>query len=468
MIEFPKVFPVACHTDNVGNGSIFVAIKGQRQDGVGYIITAIDNGAHTIIIDQDTVLPAETVQYARQHNVSFVPVANTRKSLAQLSAQALQFPAKKLKIIAVTGTKGKTTSVFLLEHVMRSAGYKTALLSTIKNKILQTEYPTHLTTQLPDYLHMFFNLCVQAGIEYVIMEVAAQAHTLYRTEGIEFEAVLFTNFSQEHGEFYPDLEQYFAAKLGIVQQCKPTGNIIINIDDQWCRKIVQNPQACSFSLRDPYADFYIHVESSNPLVLHVKGHTIETQLLGRFNGYNLAGILALCDLLGIDMHVCKKALRSLEAIPGRIERHMLSNGACCIIDYAHNPSSYESVLSTLRTMTDHLIVVFGCGGQRDSLKRPLMGALAAQYGDHVFVTSDNPRFEDPEKIVHDILAGIDQEMLHKISVEYDRQKAIEKACALSKKSSIIALLGKGPDHYQLIQGTRYYFNEAEIIKRVAF
>lgn len=466
MVVFPKIFPVACHTDNVGYGSTFVAIKGQHQDGAAYISVAIDQGAHTIVLDKETIVPVHVLQYARKQNVSFMRVANTRQALAQLSAQALNFPAKRLKIIGVTGTKGKTTSVFLLEHIVRTIGYKTALLSTVKNKILNQELSTNLTTQQPDYLHVFFDRCVQAGVEYVIMEVAAQAHSLHRIDGIEFEAVLFTNFAQEHGEFYPSLEEYFAAKCSILKQSRSEGKVIINIDNNWCQKIAQTTLAYTFSLRNPYADFYVHVESSNPLVLHVKGHVIETHLLGRFNGYNLAGVLAVCNLLGIDMHVCRKALRSLESIPGRVERHMLSNGACCVIDYAHNPSSYESVLSTLRDMTDHLIVVFGCGGERDALKRPMMGALAVQYADQVFLTSDNPRSEDPQKIVEDILTGIAAEERVKVVVELNREQAIKDACAQSKKSTIIALLGKGPDHYQLIQGKKYYFNEAEIIKQV--
>lgn len=475
MIIFPSIYSVACHTDNVGAGSTFVVIKGQKEDGVAYIAQALRKGATKIVVEQTAVLSDVIIADIVQHNASLVRVANTRAALAQLSAQALGNPAEKLKILAITGTKGKTTSAFLLEHVLRSAGYKTALLSTVYNSILDQKFSTSLTTQHPDYLHVFFKLCTDAGIEYVVMETAAQAFSLHRVDGLQFDGAIFTNFSQEHAEFYHTMDEYFAAKCALFGQLKDTAPCMINGDDFSLRMLDKKYQRMNniyFSL-DVYTEAAyqatIHGSSLDALAIHLVSETTSgffecPSLVGAFNAYNMLGVVALCIELGLSKQAIVLGLASFTRVPGRLERYQLPNNATCFIDYAHNPSSYQAVLSMMRSLTPHLIVVFGCGGDRDKTKRPVMGAIAAQFGDDVIVTSDNPRSEDAAVIAQEIISGIAPELCNKVTVELDREHAIKKAYALSKPASVIMLLGKGPDEYQMIGVVKHPFSEKNIVQ----
>lgn len=467
-MQFPSIYPVACHTDNVGLGTTFVAINGVKQNGVDYILRALDKGAKTIVVHEDVVLSPEISAAIDVADAKLVRVQNTRKALAELSAENLHYPAKKLKIIGITGTKGKSTSTFLLEHTLRNMGFKTAMLSTVKNKINEVELPTQLTTQLPDYLHVFFNECVKQAIEYVVMEVAAQAFSLYRVWGIEFSAGLFTNFSQEHFEFYASLEEYFTAKAQLVEHLKLDAYLHSNADDSWSEKlkhtniqkfgiqngqfrasnIITNLHGISFTVRKDSSSYAVSVPS----------------LVGEFNVYNCLGVLSICNSLGLPLTESIKAVETFTSVPGRMQRVLLPNKSLGVIDYAHNPSSLEAILSTLKQLTNNLIVVFGAGGDRDNTKRSAMGQIASDIADIVIITSDNPRSEDPQLIIKDIASGIQQGNMHKVYVELDREKAIKQAYELSKSTSIIALLGKGPDEYQIIGNTKFYFSESEILR----
>lgn len=470
-LEMPHTYPVACHTNNVGIGSTFVAIKGQKEDGTRYIIDALQKGASTIVVEHDALLSDDIVAAIDTVQAEVVQVEHSRRALAQLSAQASDYSSRKLRILAITGTKGKTTSSFLLEHVLRVAGYKTALLSTVKNKIGTQEFDTNLTTQHPDYLHTFFGLCVDAHVEFVIMEVAAQATSLYRTYGIEFDGLIFTNFDHEHAEFYPTMQDYFAAKVALIEQLKTDAPLVLNADDAWVGPLERHyPYALSFGIATENVDYHARVcgNTLQNLELEIVHHSIHNHfqcpsLIGAYNAYNVLGVVALCNHLGVSHEQIAHGLSLFNAVPGRLERYILPNGASCFIDYAHNPSSYQAVLSMMRSLTDNLIVVFGAGGARDKTKRPVMGAIAAQLADVVIITSDNPRTEDPDMIMQDILAGIADDKKHKVICDLDRERAIHKAYAQSKAGSVIMLLGKGPDEYQIIGDTKYKFSEKEII-----
>jgi UDP-N-acetylmuramoyl-L-alanyl-D-glutamate--2,6-diaminopimelate ligase len=468
-MNFPTQFPVTSHTKHVGPGSTFVAIKGMQQDGIDYIKEAIAKGATHIVIANDAHILHDCIAFMQQKSITLQRVPDTRLALAHLSALAAGNLAQKLKIIGITGTKGKTTSSFLLEHILKSAGHKTALLSTVYNRIGDTQLPTHLTTQQPDYLHQFFKVCVQEGVEYVVMEVAAQAFTLHRVHGLQFDGALFTNFSQEHAEFYATEHDYFAAKKEIIQHLKPGAPLMINNDDARCAQL----PGIAFSLQHPSALYYAHAITTGSQGIEFQARFDKRQetmvcpaLMGAFNVYNLLGVLGLALELGVDCSAIQKAFASFEKVPGRLERYPLPDGRCCIIDYAHNPSSFESILSTLRTLTSHLIVVFGCGGDRDATKRPVMGSIASKYADLVVLTTDNPRSEDPQKIIDQICAGIPHAQQKKCVTVLDRKEAIEYAYNNSKPGSLIALLGKGPDEYQIIGNEKTYFSEAEIIKQL--
>lgn len=456
----PEIYPVACHTDHVGPDTIFVAISGMKQDGINYIPLALEKGARKIVVQKSVIISEPIMQLLYAYNAELVYVENARKALAELSAQAIGYPAKKLKIIGITGTKGKTTTTFLLEHILRNAGKKTAMLSTVYNKIGDAVVATKLTTQQPDYLHIFFDACVKRDVEYVIMEVAAQAFSLYRVYGLHFDAAIFTNFSQEHGEFYATIEDYFAAKMQIVDHMKAGAPLLVNADDE---KVTNGAKV--------YGNAYLFspLEFLKRSINHSSDQNINFSyrcptLLGKFNQYNVAAAAMCAELLHIESVQIQKALENFPGVPGRLEKYSLPNGALGVIDYAHNPSSFEAVLSELRTLTDHLIVIFGCGGERDSSKRPLMGGIASSIADRVILTADNPRSESLSVINQHILAGVAFVHTNKVEIEDDRQRAIQKAYAQSRAGSIIVLLGKGPDEYQIIQGVTYPLSEKEILK----
>ena len=543
-ICMPNTFPVTCHTDFVGPGSTFVAIEGYVDNGIKYIKQAIEKGARNIVVHRNVLLDDELLSLIKLYDIVTERVDNTRKALAELSAQAANFPAKKLNIIGITGTKGKTTTAFLLEHILYTASYKTALISSAKNRICGHDFSAPLTTPQPDYLQQFLQLCVNNGVEYVVMEVAAQALTLHRVEGVIFCGIIFTNFSLEHLEFYPTLADYFYAKTLIFNKITNNALLIINSDDEHGQQLLaQYASARSYGFKnsdnattyaaqflvDPTAIISLYIKrlslkfknikfpfalvlmlrpcsavnalpalrsfneaeskdiperskkSFNKFRMNAKRATILgiksndynkgnefncPMLFGAYNAYNVLAATSMSLELKIEPAIIQQALRTFAGVPGRLEEHILPNGARCFIDYAHNPESFNAVLSTLRALTTHLIVVFGAGGGRDASKRPMMGNIASQIADIVVVTSDNPRLEDATIIAEHIICGIPEALRYKIVQELDRQKAIEFAYQLSDQGSIIALLGKGPDEYQIIGTTKHYFSEKTIIEQL--
>ncbi len=468
---FPQIYRVTSHTDHVGPGSTFVAIKGMKDDGVQYIKKALDLGASKIVLDHTTSISPALLEVMSQKNISIERVANTRHALALLSAQAYGYPARDVTLIGVTGTKGKTTTAFLIEHILRTAGYKTALISTVKNQILEVSFDAHLTTPQPDYLHTFFSLCRQQGVTHVVMEVAAQALSLSRVETLAFDAAVFTNFSLEHSEFYETQEAYFKAKCDLFKQLTPNALALFNADDSRVSAFGSTLPQTQFFGSTQKAGIRGQIEQSDLAALILKVATEKntyalslTSLLGTFNASNILAAVAVAEKYGVPVKTVESALASFPGVPGRLQRFTLPNKAVAFIDNAHTPSSFEAILSALRPLSPHIIAVFGAGGDRDVLKRPLMGAIAASYADSVILTTDNPRSEDPQAIIEAIYAGIDQSNRQKVVCTVDREQAIRAAYALSKPGSIIALLGKGPVEYQHIRDIKIPFSEASILR----
>lgn len=487
IVSLPTIFPVTCHTDQVGPGSTFVVIKGFKTDGLLFVPRALERGASVIVVQHDICIPSELQQLIYGKGATVQRVTDTRKALAALSAQAADYPAPKVHIIGITGTKGKTTTSFLLKHILSHTGHRTALLSTAGNYIDDEMFLAPLTTAQPDYLHQFLSVCVARGITHVVMEVAAQALTLNRVDGIVFDSIIFTNFGLEHLEFYADLDSYFAAKCLLLDQRSPRAKAYVNVDDEQCASLaimydrvvtygvsahahmrITNMQAnmLAFGMQSN-ANTRVHTDVSlteTPAFLKNMRVRFECPaLLGTFNVYNTAAAVSVALDMNVSADSINTALHSFAGVPGRFERHALSNGAVGIIDYAHNPLSYQALLPELRALTDHLIVVFGAGGERDASRRPLMGLLVAHYADIMMVTSDNPRSENPATIAQNICLDVPAELQHKIIIELDRELAIKRAFASSKKTTIIALLGKGPDCYQIVGEHKTVFNEAEIL-----
>lgn len=466
-----NIYPVTSHTDFVGRGTVFVAIPGKKADGLSFVPVALQKGASKIVVQKEMVVDNSLKELIKQHGATLQIVDNCRKVLAEMSAKELGYPAKKLKIIAVTGTKGKTSTSYMLYHILLDLGKKVALSSTIEKLIDRDVVKIGLTTPLPDQLHMFFDACVRRNIEYVILEVSAQALSLHRVEGLQFESGIFTNFSLEHLEFYPNMKEYFEAKQLLFAMIKKPENMFVNMDDPYGLELKKIFPSCStFSQEDKDATVYGWPHFTDyGLQLHAKinqkTYMFQAPLLGKFNAYNLLSVIGVLHSLDINVQDVMLSMMTLKKIPGRMEQYHLMNGAKCFIDYAHNPSSFEAVLSTLRTMTPNLIAVFGAGGNRDKQKRPIMGAIAQKYCDVIILTSDNPRDENPADIARDIAQGFGSKDSCKIYEELNRTKAIEIAYDFSSDKSIIAILGKGPDEYQIVGDLTFPFKERSIIKQ---
>lgn len=472
-INLPSIWPVSCHTDHIGKNSTFVAIKGATHDGIQFIPLALKKGARTIIAEYTADIPHDILNAIQAADAQLEFVPDARRALALRAAKAWGNPAQKLKIIGITGTKGKTTTSWLLHHLLHAAGKKTALLSTAGNKIGDQIFQTQLTTQHPDYLHAYFHACVNAKIEYVVLEVAAQALSLHRVAGLEFDGIIFTNFAQAHGEFYANEQEYLAAKMLIFNMAKLQAPLIINADDQTGAQLIERYEnAIPFALHNACRVKGTLVSCTAQGIeglIHDEAASISFKcpgLIGTFNIYNILGACSLALHVGIARDALINGLATFAGVPGRLERLDLPNGAVSFIDYAHNPLSFASVLPLLRSMTDHLIVVAGAGGDRDTAMRPVMGQLMAEYGDLAIITTDNPRSENPADIIAAVNNGVPPDQRHKVVCELDREVAIKKAYALSGNKSIIALLGKGPDEYQIFGTQKVFFSEKAILKNL--
>jgi UDP-N-acetylmuramoyl-L-alanyl-D-glutamate--2,6-diaminopimelate ligase len=462
-----KILPITLHSKRVGPGSIFVAIQGARDDGIHYIVEAVERGASEIILADYVTLDEAVMALIMQHNVTLTPVKDTRKALAERAAELYGYPARQLYCIGITGTKGKTTTAWLAYHILKESGCAVALLSTVENRIGGVKYPTELTTQQPDYLHAFLRICVDEGITHVVIEVAAQALTQFRVLGIPFASVAWLNFSQEHGEFYVSEQDYWNAKLKLFDYVVPGGTVIIPADDARFEVLPKRSDVryCRWSKTSILSE--IITESSTYVLCEYGGMSYQCpQLLGRHNSANLLVAIILAHTVGISSKIVQRSLENFKGIPGRLNWHVLPNGARACIDYAHNPASFEATLSSLRTCTAHLIVIFGAGGERDAARRPLMGFIAARYADLIFLTTDNPRSEDPYAICDNIMQGIDEQVRYKVIEELDREQAIRRAYRLSQAGTIIALLGKGPDEYQLVEGIKHPFSELSVLMSI--
>ncbi|MBD3272827.1 UDP-N-acetylmuramoyl-L-alanyl-D-glutamate--2,6-diaminopimelate ligase [Candidatus Dependentiae bacterium] len=446
----PKKYPVTCHTKNIGSNSTFVAIKGFSLDGNKFIKKAIKRGAAKIISDQEDL---EIIKFCKKQKIQFELVENARIALAKESSKTLKTKNIKTKIIGITGTKGKTTTTYIIEHILSYSGFKTALIGTIKNKILNKEIKSINTTPESDFLHMFLHECDKQNINFVVMEVSSHALSLNRTYGIKFDAIGFTNLANEHLDFYKNMDKYFKAKSKIFNQIKKDSVVVINKDDQWGKRAIEEQKNINNLIT-------LEEKNFNIIKKYIPNH-----MPGKFNLYNFFMSFLICKKLGISEEKILKAIKNFPGVPGRLQKHVLKNGTIAFIDYAHNPSSMKEVLKTLKPLTKNLIVVFGCGGNRDKTKRPMMGDIAIEYADKVIITNDNPRFENPREIINDIIKKIPKNKMNKIEIIEDRERAIKKAVSISDKNSIIAILGKGHENYNLIKNKKYFFDDFAQIKK---
>lgn len=448
----------------VAPNTMFVAIKGVQTDGHKYIDMAVEKGATVVVVDQkDITLPKE---------VMVVCVDNSADALGYLAAAYYDYPSTKLKLVGVTGTNGKTTVATLLYQLFMSLGYKTGLLSTVENKIVnQTYHATH-TTGDPLQINRFLAEMVDQGCDYAFMESSSHAIEQSRLAGLDFDGGVFTNISHDHLDYHKTFKNYINAKKKFFDNLGKHAFALVNIDDKRGEVMLQNTKAkkVKYSLK-AMADFKAKIVDNSLTGLHLDIDNTEVfcRLIGNFNAYNLLSVYGVAVLLGHDKMEVLQALSNLNGADGRFEYIVdQKTGRIGIIDYAHTPDALENVLNTIHKLKQDkkVFTVVGCGGDRDTAKRPVMAKIAADYSDQLILTSDNPRTEDPFKILADMEAGVPVTAMSKTLVIEDRKTAIKTACRLAKtEGGIILIAGKGHETYQDVMGTKIPFNEKEILAK---
>lgn len=448
-------------------GAIFVAQKGTHMDGHNYISSAIDNGCG-IVICQD--LPS-----VQPEGVVFVQVADSDIALGIAAANLYGNPSKKLRLIGITGTNGKTTTVSLLHRMMRDMGISAGLLSTIVNRINDEEIPATHTTPDAVELNSLLARMVDAGCQYCFMEVSSHAIVQKRIAGLHYFGALFSNITHDHLDYHKTMANYIAAKKALFDSLPETAFALTNIDDRNGRVMVQNCKANikTYSLQT-VADFRCRIVESNihgqQLELTNNGSTSEfwTPLVGRFNAYNITAIVATAILCGFKADETLRVASTLHAAPGRFQ-YLNGKGITAIVDYAHTPDALQNVIDTINEVRDKrhkLIVVVGCGGDRDPLKRPIMAHIAAEGSDHLVLTSDNPRTENPESILDAMEKGLSPEEKSKTVRINDRRQAIKTAVMMAREGDILLIAGKGHETYQEINGVRHHFDDREEVGKL--
>ena len=460
---------IESNSKNIKSGFLFIAIKGFSADGHKFIDSAIENGAAAVMIEEGCDLKSIKIP----KGITVIMAKNTREALAITSANFYCNPSRRFKLIGVTGTKGKTTTTFMIKQILEKAGKKVGLVGTIATYINgKMIKESDRTTPESLELQQLFSQMVKEKVEYVVMEVSSQSLKLHRVDGCDFDIVLFTNFSEDHisEKEHPDMEDYFNSKLKLFQMCK-TG--IVNTDDLYGNKIPKlfpesdittygidnfaNVLAKDITITSSFADFKAKISDRN--------ERIKIDIPGRFSVYNALAAICVSKKLGISPEIVKEALLEIK-VPGRSELIDNKLGLSIMIDYAHSPESLENILQAVKTYTKgKVICVFGCGGDRDSTKRPLMGEISGKLADMTIITSDNPRTEDPKKIVKQIEEGI-KKTSGKYEVIVDRVEAIKEAITIANKTDLIVLAGKGHEPYQEINGVKHPFDERIIVNDI--
>ena len=446
----------------VGAGTLFVAQRGTKVDGHTFIAGAVEKGAVAVVCEE---LP-DTLN----GGVTYVKVPDSSYALGLMAANYYGHPSKQLKLIGITGTNGKTTTVTLLHRMFRLLGYHVGLVSTIVNKIDEEELPTGHTTPDALELNQLLRRMVDAGCQYCFMEVSSHAVVQHRIAGVCYAGGIFSNITHDHLDFHKTMANYIAAKKGFFDALPKEAWALVNIDDKNGRVMVQNTRAevHTYALQHT-ADFHCRMLESTFEGMHldINGRELWCRLVGRFNAYNLTAIYAAAVLCGTAEDEALRLLSTLEAAPGRFQ-YVSGRGITAIVDYAHTPDALQNVISTIddiRRPTQQLITVVGCGGDRDRTKRPEMAKIATEGSDKVVLTSDNPRTENPDAILDEMEAGLAAEQLSHVVRITDRRQAIRTACMMAKEGDIVLVAGKGHEKYQEVNGVRSHFDDVEELEK---
>jgi UDP-N-acetylmuramoyl-L-alanyl-D-glutamate--2,6-diaminopimelate ligase len=448
----------------IEDGHLFVAIKGTQVDGHKFIPKAIELGAKAILCED---IPDEKVE-----GVTYIQVESTDDAVGKAATMFYGDPSKKLKLVGVTGTNGKTTIATLLYNMFRKFGYKVGLLSTVCNYIDDEPVPADHTTPDPIELNELLSRMVAAGCEYAFMECSSHAIHQKRIGGLKFAGGLFTNLTRDHLDYHKTFENYRDAKKAFFDGLSKDAFAITNADDKNGMVMVQNTKATvkTYSTRQ-MADFRAkllecHFEG---MYLEIDNREVGVQFIGKFNVSNLLAVYGAAVMLGKKPEDILVALSTLKSVNGRLEPIHSPEGYTAVVDYAHTPDALENVLNAIHEVLNgngHVITVCGAGGNRDKGKRPLMAQEAVKQSDKVIITSDNPRFEEPQDIINDMEAGLNAQQMKKVLTIVDRKEAIRTACMLAQKGDVILVAGKGHENYQEIKGVKHHFDDHEVLKEI--
>ncbi len=442
-------------------GAMFIATRGTRVDGHSFIPSAIKAGAVAIVCEE---IPADAPE-----NVAWIKVANAADALGHLAAQWHGNPSRSLKLVGVTGTNGKTTIATLLYEFMRLHGIKAGLLSTVVNKINDREVPATHTTPDPLELQALLADMVAEGCEFVAMEVSSHSAAQHRIAGLDFDGGIFTNLTRDHLDYHGTFANYLKAKQSFFDMLKPEAFALTNLDDRNGEIMIQNTRAkrYTYSIR-ANADFRGAVVENrlDGMLMTFNATEVETMFAGRFNASNLTAVYGAGRLLGFDNLDTLTTMSRLVPVAGRFQPFKSADGVTAIVDYAHTPDALVNVLDTIaeiKTASQHIITVCGCGGDRDRGKRPIMAAEAARRSDRVVLTSDNPRSEDPAEIIKEMMQGVSDDLRPRVLTIVDRAEAIRVAAALAAPGDVILIAGKGHETYQVLANETIHFDDREHI-----
>ncbi len=456
----------AVHFDSrkIEKGDVFVAIRGSASDGHDYVSNAINLGALAVVCEK---MPEKL-----EDKITYVEVADSHSALAYMAANYFGNPSGNLNLVGITGTNGKTTVSTLLYQLFKNAGYKVGLISTVKILIDDLEFSATHTTPDPITINNYLGEMNDAGVEYCFMEVSSHGIHQKRTHGLYFRGGVFTNLTHDHLDYHKTFAEYRDVKKSFFDQLPLGAFALVNTDDKNGSVMLQNTKAKKYTYAlKTYADYKAQVLENqfSGLLLKIEDTEVWSKLIGEFNAYNLLAVYATAELLGLERLEALKLISRLESVNGRFQYYITDTKITAIVDYAHTPDALKSVLDTinsLRTGNEEVITIVGCGGDRDRMKRPVMGHIASSLSTKVIFTSDNPRSEDPDKIISDMEEGVEPQNTKKILAITDRRQAIKTACQLAGGDDIILIAGKGHEAYQEIKGKRTEFDDYKTVKEL--
>ena len=458
-----EILDICLNSNDVKKGSLFVALLGAKTDGHKFIDKAIENGAVAVLCEK---LPERM-----NSDIAYILSENSHRDLALICKNFFDDPTSKFKLVGVTGTNGKTTIATLLYRLFTKLGHKSALISTVENMIGDQKFDADRTTPDSVFLNKLLAEMAEEKCEYVFMEVSSHSVAQNRISGLEFAGGIFTNLTHDHLDYHITMEDYAKAKQGFFDMLPAEAFALSNADDAHGTMMLENTKAKKnfYSLKNP-SDFKCEIleNSFAGLYLKIGGQEIRSKLVGEFNAYNISAIYASATLLGQDINKVAENIADLDPAEGRFEKIMSKNGAFGIVDYAHTPDAVMNVLQTIKSSkkdSAKIITVIGCGGDRDHLKRPKMAQIASQFSDILFLTSDNPRSEDPAEIIKQMRAGIPSDSRCEIFEILDRTEAIKQAVKKAYKDDVILLAGKGHEKNQELTGVKHPFDDSVELKK---